>query len=507
MQFDLVLKGGHLIDPQNGIDAPKDIGIEGKTIAAVDADLPTKGAGQVIDVSGLYVTPGLVDIHVHAYATAGHRDTWAGDNSILPDGFSFRTGVTTLVDTGSAGWRNFEDFRHRVIDRCQTRLFALVNIAGTGMTSIDHEQNPYDMDPDKTAGVARENEDVVVGIKTAHYIGPEWISVDRTLAAAEKAATRVMIDFGYFRKERPYYQLLGEKLRSGDISTHIFRGPTPWFDAEGKVLPYLHEARARGVVLDVGHGAGSFCFRNAGPCHRPRLLSRLDLDRPARPLHEYGYARHGDDHGKISGDGHAARRGYPRLNHQSGAGDWPPRTGAPVSGGRGRCGSLEADGGGFWVRGFFWRSVGRPQAAALRADGQGGRSGLGLEWPSRDRVSRTRRQLWDPRRRVSDRAPGVKRKILVKIVSALLLVIVGCGQEHTGDPIVVRDAWIREPPPRSPAAGYLVIENRGGKPVELVAVATEAAEQTEIHIMEYKDDRMTMRPAAGIQVPAGGRLR
>ena len=265
MQFDLVLKGGHLIDPHNGIDAPKDIGIKGKEVAAVDAELPIEAAGQVIDVSGLYVTPGLVDIHIHAYATAGHRNTWAGDNSILPDGFSFRTGVTTLVDTGSAGWRNFEDFRYRVIDRCQTRLFALVNIAGTGMTSTDHEQNPYDMDPDKTAGVARENEDVVVGIKTAHYIGPEWISVDRTLAAAEKAATRVMIDFGYFRKERPYYQLLGEKLRPGDISTHIFRGPTPWFDAQGKVLSYLHEARARGVVLDVGHGAGSFCFRNAVP--------------------------------------------------------------------------------------------------------------------------------------------------------------------------------------------------------------------------------------------------
>ena len=265
MQFDLVLKGGHLIDPHNHIDAPKDLGIKGKAVAAVDAELPTEGAGQVIDVSGLYVTPGLVDIHIHAYATAGHRDTWAGDNSILPDSFSFRTGVTTLVDTGSAGWRNFEDFRYRVIDRCQTRLFALVNIAGTGMTSIDHEQNPYDMNPDKTAGVARENEDVVVGIKTAHYIGPEWVSVDRTLAAAEQAATRVMVDFGYFRKERPYYQLLGEKLRPGDISTHIFRGPTPWFDAEGKVLSYLHEARARGVVLDVGHGAGSFCFRNAVP--------------------------------------------------------------------------------------------------------------------------------------------------------------------------------------------------------------------------------------------------
>ena len=91
----------------------------------------------------------------------------------------------------------------------------------------------------------------------------------------------------------------------------------------------------------------------------------------------------------------------------------------------------------------------------------------------------------------------------MKIVSALLLLVVGCGQEHTGDPIVVRDAWIREPPPRSPAAGYLVIENRGGEPVALVAVATEAAEQTEIHVMEYKDDRMTMRRVSELQVPAG----
>ena len=94
----------------------------------------------------------------------------------------------------------------------------------------------------------------------------------------------------------------------------------------------------------------------------------------------------------------------------------------------------------------------------------------------------------------------------MKIVSALLLLVVGCGQEHTGDPIVVRDAWIREPPPRSPAAGYLVIENRGGEPVELVAVATEAAEQTEIHVMEYKNDRMTMRRVAGLQVLAGGEV-
>lgn len=265
MAFDLVLKGGHLIDPKNGIDGALDLAIEDGKVAAVAANVPAEQAAQVIDVNGLYVTPGLVDIHMHAYATPGHRGAWAGDNSILPDGFSFRTGVTTMVDTGSAGWRNFEDFRFRVIDRCQTRLFALINISGTGMTDTDHEQNPYDMDTERTAAMAREHADIMVGIKTAHYYGPEWISVDRCIEAAVKADTRTMIDFGFFKKERPYYQLVTEKLRAGDISTHIFRGPTPWFDSAGKVLPYLHAARERGIVLDVGHGAGSFCFRNAVP--------------------------------------------------------------------------------------------------------------------------------------------------------------------------------------------------------------------------------------------------
>lgn len=265
MPFELILKGGHLIDPKNNIDGPNDIGIKGGKVAAIESELPVENAAQVIDVNGHYVTPGLVDIHIHAYATAGHRNAWAGDNSILPDGFSFRSGVTTMVDTGSSGWRNFEDFRFRVIDRSQTRLFALINIIGTGMISTDLEQNPYDMDTDKTAAIANKHSDVVVGIKTAHYQGPEWISVDRCLEAAGKASLPVMIDFGFFRKERPYHQLLTEKLRPGDISTHIFRAPTPWFNEEGTVLPYLHQARERGIILDVGHGAGSFCFRNAVP--------------------------------------------------------------------------------------------------------------------------------------------------------------------------------------------------------------------------------------------------
>ena len=265
MKYDILLKGGHVIDPKNEVDGNFDVAIENGLIASIASNLPIESAQKIIDVSGLYVTPGLIDIHMHAYATPGHRNAWAGDNSILPDGFSFRTGVTTMVDTGSAGWRNLDDFRNRVIDRCQTRLYAFVNICGLGMTDIAHEQNLYDLDPRLTAKAARDNEDIVVGIKTAHYYGPDWTSVDRCLEAAELAETRVMIDFGFFKKERPYYELLTEKLRQGDISTHVFRGPTPWFDSKGQVLSYLHEARSKGVVLDVGHGAGSFCFRNAVP--------------------------------------------------------------------------------------------------------------------------------------------------------------------------------------------------------------------------------------------------
>ena len=265
MRFDLLLKGGHLIDPKNNIDAPMDLAIAQGKIAAVDADIPTDQAQKVIDVSGLYVAPGLVDIHAHMYATPGHRNAWAGDNSILPDGFTFRSGVTTLVDTGSAGWRNFEDFRFRVLDRFQTRMFAFVNIIGMGMITTDIEQNVHDMDAERTAKMARDNADVVVGMKTAHYYGPDWISVDRMLEAGELAGMPAMVDFGYFCKERPYYQLVTERMRPGDITTHMYLAAIPWVGPDGKLLDYLHQARKRGIIFDVGHGAGSFLFRNAVP--------------------------------------------------------------------------------------------------------------------------------------------------------------------------------------------------------------------------------------------------
>jgi dihydroorotase len=266
--YDLLLKGGHVIDPRNGIDAVMDVAVAAGRIAAVRPAIAPADARQVVDVSGLYVTPGLIDIHVHVFATTGAKDAWAGDNSVLPDGFSFRSGVTTMVDAGSSGWRNFEDFRRTVIDRARTRVLAMLNIVGFGMLTDVPEQNVFDMDAKATAEMAGKHRDVVVGIKSAHYQGPEWVSVDRAVDAGRAAGVPVMVDFGFFREERPFHQLVTERLRPGDISTHMFRGPVPYMDANGRVLDYLKQARARGVLFDVGHGGGSFVFRTMVPAVR-----------------------------------------------------------------------------------------------------------------------------------------------------------------------------------------------------------------------------------------------
>jgi dihydroorotase len=261
--YDLVLKGGHVIDPRNGIDALMDVAFRGGRIAAVARDIPA--ATRTIDVSGLYVTPGLVDLHVHVFYSALVPNAWAGDNSVGPDSLSFRTGVTTVVDAGSSGYRNFDQFRTTVIDRAKARVLALINIAGYGMITDVMEQDTSEMSPERTAEVARKNKDVVVGVKSAHFQGPEWTSVDRAIAAGKLAGIPIMVDFGWFRPERPYWQLVTERLRPGDISTHAFRAPVPWVDHNGKLYPYLQQARARGVKFDGGHGGGSFVMRNAAP--------------------------------------------------------------------------------------------------------------------------------------------------------------------------------------------------------------------------------------------------
>jgi dihydroorotase len=262
-QYDLLLDGGTVIDPANGINGLRDIAIADGKIAAVAENIPASQARRTLDVSGLYVTPGLIDLHVHVFHTTGIADAWAGDNSVQPDAFSFRTGVTTMVDAGSSGWRNFETFRHTVIDRARTRVFALINIAGFGMITDITEQ--ADFDPEEVARLAKKHADVVVGVKSAHYRKPDWLSVENAVKAGTAASIPVMVDFGYFAKERPFYELVLKKLRAGDMPTHCFRGPVPWADENGKLYDYLYQARKRGIKFDVGHGGGSFVFRNAAP--------------------------------------------------------------------------------------------------------------------------------------------------------------------------------------------------------------------------------------------------
>jgi dihydroorotase len=168
-----------------------------------------------------------------------------------------------MVDVGGSGWRNFPDFKQRVIDRAQTRVLAMLNIVGQGMGGGAIEQNLDDMDADATAKMAKQYPDTVVGVKTAHYEGPEWDPVERAIAAGAKANIPIMVDFGIFRQERPFEELVTKKLRPGDIYTHTYLGRVPLLDAENKPRPYLFEAQKRGVKFDVGHGGGSFWWFQA----------------------------------------------------------------------------------------------------------------------------------------------------------------------------------------------------------------------------------------------------
>src|SRR5919109_5048156 len=177
-RYDLLLKGGHVIDPRNQISAVRDVAIADGKVALVGTNINPSEAAKTLDVSGLYVTPGLVDIHVHVYAGTGERGSYAGDNSVYPDGFTFRVGVTTIADAGCAGWRNFADFKDRVIDRSKTRILALLNIVGHGMRGGKFEQDLTDMEARPTAEMALRHKGLIIGVKTAHYAGPEWTPVE-----------------------------------------------------------------------------------------------------------------------------------------------------------------------------------------------------------------------------------------------------------------------------------------------------------------------------------------
>ncbi len=270
--YDLLLQGGHVIDAKNGISAVQDVAIRNGAIAAVATHLDPQSAVKTVNASGLYVVPGLVDIHVHVYAGTGERNSYAGDNSVYPDGFTFRVGVTTVADAGCSGWRNFEDFKDRVIDRSKTRVLAFLNIVGAGMRGPHFEQNTEDMLAAPAADMAKKHKGLIVGFKTAHYAGPDWIAVDRAVEAGTLAGIPVMVDFGEDRPQRPLAELLTHKLRPGDIYTHCYSGLRHELLDSGEVNPGMIEGRKRGVIFDVGHGGGSFAWRVAVPAIQQGFL-------------------------------------------------------------------------------------------------------------------------------------------------------------------------------------------------------------------------------------------
>jgi dihydroorotase len=271
-KYDVLLRGGYLIDPRNNISAARDVAIAAGKIAAVAPRIEPADASKTIDASGLYVVPGLVDIHTHVYAGTGEKGSYAGDNSLYPDGFTLRAGVTTIADAGSSGWRNFEDFKQRIIDRSQTRVLAFLNIVGEGMRGAKFENNLEDMQAKPTADMARRYRGVVIGVKTAHYAGPEWTPVERAVEAGTLADIPVMVDFGTNHKERPVAELVTKKLRPGDIYTHMYSGLREEQDPSGRVNPGLWEGRKRGVIFDVGHGGGSFAWRIAVPALKEKFV-------------------------------------------------------------------------------------------------------------------------------------------------------------------------------------------------------------------------------------------
>lgn len=251
-KYDLLLKGGRVIDPANSVDGVFDVAIAGRYVSSVEKDISPELARKVADVSGLVVTPGLIDLHAHFYGYFA---------AVLPDAHCLSEGTTTAVDAGGAGHLTFDDFDRKIISKSKTNVFALINIAGEGMVGLP-EQDMDGMNVDLTTAKIDQRPDRIVGVKVAHYTGPGWQPLDRGVKAAENTNTYVMVDQAPI-KSRPNNEMLLEHLRPGDITTHCYGFDKPMIDSNDKVKPYFFEARERGVKFDVGHGAGSFSFRIA----------------------------------------------------------------------------------------------------------------------------------------------------------------------------------------------------------------------------------------------------
>lgn len=275
--YDLLVKGGHVIDPKNGIDAVMDIAIKAGKIFKVGNNLPASEAKQVVDATGLKVVPGIIDIHAHVFAGT-QPDHYLSDglSALMPDGYTFRVGVTTVVDCGGAGWKNFATFKKNVIDISQTRILSFLNIVGEGMRGGNYEQDIADMNPKLAANAAKQYKDYVVGFKLAHFNGADWTPTTRAVEAGKLAELPVIIDFGGSQPNLSIQELFFNHLRPGDIYTHTYAALNgareEIVDANNTLKPFVLEAQKRGIIFDVGYGGASFNYTQAIPAIKAGLF-------------------------------------------------------------------------------------------------------------------------------------------------------------------------------------------------------------------------------------------
>ena len=275
--FDVLVKGGHVIDPKNGIDAVMDIAIKAGKIFKVGKNLPASEAKQVVDATGLKVVPGIIDMHAHVFAGT-QPDHYLSDglSALMPDGYTFRVGVTTVVDCGGAGWRNFSTFKKNVIDISQTRVLSFLNIVGEGMRGGNYEQDIADMNPKLAANTAKQYKDYVVGFKLAHFNGADWTPTTRAVEAGKLAELPVIIDFGGSQPNLSIQELFFKHLRPGDIYTHTYAALNgareEIVDANNTLKPFVLEAQKRGIIFDVGYGGASFNYTQAIPALKAGLF-------------------------------------------------------------------------------------------------------------------------------------------------------------------------------------------------------------------------------------------
>lgn len=272
-RYDLLVKGGRLVDPSQGISAPRDVAITGRNVARVAESIDAGEARQVLDAHGKIVTPGLIDIHVHVYDGVAPLGIPADPNCIAK-------GVTTAVDAGSAGAHTFPGFRKYVIERAETRVYALLNISVVGQSTLSTD-NPYGelldlryANPKLAARTIEQHRDVILGIKirmTQNIAGDHDIeALKLAREASDAVGLPLMVHIG--GSHSTLKDILA-MLKKGDVITHCFRaGDGGILDDAGRILPEVRSATARGVQLDIGHGAGSFSFDTAEKALKQELL-------------------------------------------------------------------------------------------------------------------------------------------------------------------------------------------------------------------------------------------